>query len=64
LADSTLVQDFKMAVSVVPSPFERIQAARFAAGGIDFLIEQAQSPEDVRGIANLMSQPELPHANR
>jgi 6-phosphofructokinase 1 len=28
-----------------PSPFDRIQATRFAARCIDFLIEQAQSPE-------------------
>ncbi len=28
-----------------PSPFDRIQATRFAARGIDFLIEQAKVPE-------------------
>ncbi len=28
-----------------PSPFDRIQATRFAARCVDFLIEQAQSPE-------------------
>ena len=28
-----------------PSPFDRIQATRFAARCIEFLIEQAQSPE-------------------
>jgi 6-phosphofructokinase 1 len=28
-----------------PSPFDRIQATRFAARCVDFLIEQAKSPE-------------------